>query len=137
VYALADGTANFFLAEIGPEHAGKTVRMTLWDSAEGATELRIKRPTGTNTWVDQTFDYAATCSGSTGATTTNAVRVYNGGAALPYNNCLLSIEFTLPTTYSPPADNKWWRIQYTYNASATDRTTWAVEILGDPVRLVE
>ncbi len=137
VYALANGTANFFLAEIGPEHAGKKVKITLWDSAEGATELRIKRPTGTNSWTDQTFSYTPTCSGSTGSTTSGVTRVYNGGSALPYNNCLLTIEFTLPTSYSPPADNEWWRIQYTYSSTATDRTTWGVEILGDPVHLVE
>ena len=46
IYALPNGTANFFLAEIGQEHAGKKVTIGLWDSGEGATELRIKRPTG-------------------------------------------------------------------------------------------
>ena len=61
VRAAATGsTANFFLSDIGPEHKGKKVVITLWDPAEGGETIRIRRPTGTNTWVDQTFDWKAT-----------------------------------------------------------------------------
>lgn len=30
----------------------------------------------------------------------------------------------------------WWKVEYTTNTSPTDRTTWAVEVKGDPVRLI-
>ena len=141
IYALPNGTANFFLAEIGGEHAGKKVTIGLWDSGEGATELRIKRPTGSdgNTWTDQTFDYSSTCgpTNTAGASGTGTTSITNGGAVLPFNGCLLNITFTLPSSYAPPANNEWWRIQYTYNGSATDRTTWSVSVTGDPVHLVD
>ncbi len=139
IYALPNGAANFFLAEIGPEHAGKKVTVGLWDSGEGATELRLKRPTNTNTWTDQTFSYTSQCgpSGTAGNSGSNVTSITNGGAVLPFNGCLLNITFTLPSNYSPPNDNKWWRIYYVYNSGATDRTTWSVTITGDPVHLVE
>jgi hypothetical protein len=134
IYALASANAEFFLAEIGPEHAGKKVRIQLWDSAEGADELRIKRPTGANTWTDQSFDWSATpsCAGCSGSNV-NLIDVTGS----TFNGRLITIEFTLPANYSPPANNKWWRIRYSYAASATDRTTWSVSILGDPVHLVD
>jgi hypothetical protein len=132
VYALANGAANFFLAEIGPEHKGKKVQIQLWDAAEGAQELRIQRPTGTNTWTEQAFDWYSDCSGCTGTNVTSIpVSSYN------FNNRLVTIEIQLPANYTPPADNAWWRIYYLYGSNATDRTTWSVNILGDPVHLVE
>jgi len=132
VYALADGAANFFLAEIGREHAGKKVQIQLWDAAEGAQELRIQRPTGTNTWTEQAFNWSSTCAGCSGTNVT-AINV----AGFDFNNRLITIEIQLPVTYNPPTDNAWWRIYYRYGSNATDRTTWSVNILGDPVHLVE
>lgn len=134
IYALGGGDPEFFLSEIGPEHKGKKVRIQLWDAAEGATELRIKRPTGTNTWVDQSFNWSTSVC-SAGASGSNVTNIPIGTFNL--NGCLITIEFTLPNNYSPPTDNKWWRIRYSYNASATDRTTWSVTILGDPVHIIE
>ena len=139
IYALPNGSANFFLAEIGPEHAGKKVTIGLWDSAEGATSIEIMQPNGSNSWTPLTsFNYSSTCgpSNTAGASGTGVSAITNGGATLPFNGCLLSITFTLPSTYSPPALNKWWRIRYQYSGSATDRTTWSVTITGDPVHLI-
>jgi Putative Flp pilus-assembly TadE/G-like len=133
VRAAAQGaTANFFLSEIGPEHKGKKVVITLWDPAEGGKTIRIRRPTGTNTWTDQTFDWKATNGTSDTATTLIDV------GANDFNGQLLTISFALPTTYAPPSDNNWWQIAYTFDSqkSVTDRTTWSVSIIGDPVHLV-
>ena len=50
---------------------------------------------------------------------------------------LVTISFTLPTTYAPPVDNEWWQIAYKfYGSGVSDRTTWSVSIIGDPVHLV-
>jgi Flp pilus assembly protein TadG len=134
VYARQGGAANFFLAEIGPEHAGKKVTVSLWDSAEGASELRIKRPTGTNTWTDQTFSYTSSCgtSGTAGPSGDNVTSI----SSPSFNGCSLNITFSL-TSYNPPTDNRWWRVYYVYGSDATDRTTWSVTISGDPVHLVQ
>lgn len=134
IYALGGGNPEFYLSEIGPEHKGKKVRIQLWDSAEGATELRIKKPTGSNSWTDQSFNWSTSvCSANRSGTNDTNIDI----DAFNLNGCLITIEFTLPANYSPPTDNDWWRIRYSYNSSATDRTTWSVEILGDPVHLVE
>jgi hypothetical protein len=129
VYATASGTSQFFLAEVGPQHAGKVVQIELWDSAEGAQTLRIQRPTTCTGWEYQTFDWSA---GSDSAKGVSSIPIgsYN------FNNKLLTINFQLPTSWNPPACNQWFRIEYTYSSSATDRTTWSLKLLGDPVHLV-
>lgn len=134
IYALGGGTPEFFLAEIGEEHAGKKVRLTLWDASEGSTFVRLRRPTGTNTWVNQEFDWYASpsCSGCSG---NDVTQIDTSGST--FNGRSIIIEFTLPADYDPPDDNQWWRIRYNYNSTATDRSTWSVNILGDPVHLVE
>ena len=116
----------------GAGFAGRTIRVQLWDAAEGATELRIKKPTGTNTWVDQAVDYSSTCTpaNTPGASGSNVTAITNGGGPLPFNGCLLDITFTVPADYSPPPDNSWWRVQYAYSQSATDRTTWSAAVIG-------
>jgi Putative Flp pilus-assembly TadE/G-like len=64
-----------------------------------------------------------------------------------YNGRMLSLEIDVPTTYgcvpsvSPCqetalADDGWWKIRYTTGADVTDRSTWSVQLLGDPVHLV-
>lgn len=66
-----------------------------------------------------------------------------------YNGRLLSVELTVPTNYgcaplpiSPcnevaPPDDGWWKIRYTTAGAVSDRTTWSVQLLGDPVHLVK
>jgi hypothetical protein len=64
-----------------------------------------------------------------------------------FNDRLVSMEIRIPTDYGldasgneiPLADDGWWKIRYTADPAAsyvTDRTTWAVQLIGDPVRLV-
>jgi hypothetical protein len=66
-----------------------------------------------------------------------------------YNGRLLSVELTVPTTYgcapvpvSPCTetalpDDGWWKIRYKTAGAVSDRTTWSVQLLGDPVHLVK
>lgn len=65
-----------------------------------------------------------------------------------YNGRLLSVELTVPTNYgcapsiSPCQeialpDDGWWKIRYTTAGAVSDRTTWSVQLLGDPVHLVK
>lgn len=61
------------------------------------------------------------------------------GSRSKYSDRSVHIEVQLPddiaTEYSGAT---WWRIRYSLNASGvTDRTTWSVRVVGDPVRLVE
>lgn len=62
-----------------------------------------------------------------------------------FNDRLLSIEMTIPDDYGldalgnevPLADDGWWKIRYTSDTGVvTDRTTWTVQLIGDPVHIV-
>ena len=50
IYANLGGAvgtyANFYLAQIDPVHAGKTMRVNLFDAGEGAQQLQILDPNG-------------------------------------------------------------------------------------------
>lgn len=65
-----------------------------------------------------------------------------------FNGRNLSIEFTLPQSYgcqggvaypcveeTLPQDG-WWKIRYNASGAVNDRTTWNVQLAGDPVHLI-
>ena len=128
-------TADFFLAEIDPVHAGKQARVSLWDTADGMENLQILDPNGN--------PVAFTYSTSDGAYTNLANDTCSGEPCLNvsgnlFNNRLIELVIDLPTTatFAGYPDN-WWNINYVSGSSVWDRTVWGVEILGDPVRLLE
>lgn len=124
--------AQFFLAEVGGEHAGKRLEIDLWDPAEGGYAIRLLAPTGSNSWGFVNFDWESS-DGNSG-NNTSFVPVYNYN----FNGDLLSLSLDLAADYTPPTDNAWWKIEYTYvGDTVTDRTTWSVNITGDPVHLVD
>jgi Putative Flp pilus-assembly TadE/G-like len=64
-----------------------------------------------------------------------------------YNGRMLSMEINIPTDYGcvpsvspcqevPLTDDGWWKIRYTTGTAVSDRSTWSVQLLGDPVHLV-
>lgn len=143
VYASLNGfTTDFYLAQIGPEHSGKMLEITLFDVGEGAEGIRVIDPNG----VPVTFDYEAyPCDGSVPSTTcegtTNELDV-SGDGPQPDNNYRYSeskyndrrVVIRVPIgTY--PGD--WWKIRYIGGANVTDRSTWSVKVVGDPVRLAD
>ena len=53
---------------------------------------------------------------------------------------MLNIEIPIPSTYTCDpltATGCWWKILIHSSLQATDRTTWAARISGDPVRLID
>ncbi len=64
-----------------------------------------------------------------------------------FNGRTISIELNVPTTYgcvpasspcveAPLTDDGWWNIRYSTSAgTVSDRTTWTVQLVGDPVHL--
>lgn len=54
-----------------------------------------------------------------------------------YNDRLLTLSVDLPSDIaSAYGGATWWKVEYTTNTAPTDRTTWAVQVQGDPVRLI-
>lgn len=127
--------ASFYLAEIDRQHAGKKLKLELFDPGEGGQKIEIMKPTGTggNTWTPASFSWkAAGVSWPTSASNVTSIDVTNS----KFNGHLIEITIDL-TGYDPPLDNQWWQIRYTFGGTVTDRTTWSARIIGDPVHLVE
>lgn len=155
---IGTATPSFFLADIGPEHNGKTLEITLFDSGEGASTIQILNPLNS----PANFDWQVLCLDSSnppcpGETTPNAPNGFgvhqnvnvidvSGSGPAPgpnrastsrYNDRLLRLSVQLPDDIAADfAGRTWWRIRYTTSGSPTDRTTWSVTVAGDPVRLV-
>ena len=150
IYANATGsTASFYLAQIDPIHAGKTMRINLFDPGEGASALQILDPNGnpsTFSWstpCNPPTPPTGSCSGS-GITTLDVsgsgTPPYTGlNGSSKYNDRYITIDIPLPANYSTVYGGKvWWKVKYTtLSSSVTDRTTWSVNIVGDPVHLLQ
>jgi putative Flp pilus-assembly TadE/G-like protein len=138
---LSGGLQKFYFAEIGKEHAGKTMEIQLFDPGEssGNAFLRILSPDG-NAYNYATFDW----SSDDGRSGTNVSQIQTSTGTPLFNNKLVTIEVDLPANYGsagldPPGDvtteQGWWQIEYNI-AAANDTTTWSVSIRGNPVHLV-
>jgi hypothetical protein len=143
LYANIPGSiTNLYLAQIPAIHAGKTVQIRLFDPGEASSSasLSVLIPTSSSTWTPVSFTYwdagvngdlAPTASGPTTSLTTTSA-----GGTVYYNGHWVILQAVIPSNYTAPA-NGWWKIQYNYGAStAHDRTTWQVNIVGNPVHLV-
>jgi hypothetical protein len=143
----ASTTADFYLAQIDPVHAGKTMRVTLFDAGEGANTLRVIDPNGN----PATFSWSTPCSPPTPATggcsgTGTSLNVSGTGTQpytglnsnSKYNDRYMVLDITLPANYTGLYGTKtWWKVRYAAGSNPTDRTTWSVNIVGDPVHLVK
>jgi hypothetical protein len=154
------GPASFYLAQVDPVYAGKTMQIDLFDPGEGATKMEILNPNGTAVSFDWTTPCGtingvavaapsgATCSSTTHTAGANGVTSLDvsGTGTQPYSNLsstsryndrTVSVFVKLPTNYTALYGTKtWWKIRYTPGTAPTDRTTWSVNILGNPVHLV-
>jgi hypothetical protein len=168
IYANLSGTsATFYLAQIDQIHAGKTLRVLLFDTGEGANSVEILGPSG-STYVPKQFTWSTpcnvagltnpyndTCGGTTTSldvsdsvcTNSRCPQPYSGlHSSSKFSDRFLTIDITLPNDYNgscssslPCANaNYWWKIRYTMtNGAPTDRTTWSANIVGDPVHLLQ
>jgi len=134
-------SADFSLAEIGSEHAGKQMEITLFDPGEGGNNIRILDPAGdfvSFTWQTLDGDYSGgpttslDVSGCSGWTQIGTGRA----GTCRFNERFVVLTVDLPSDYvARYGSDTWWEVQYNFSAAVTDRTTWSVKILGDPVHL--
>jgi hypothetical protein len=140
-------TATFYLAQIDPIHAGKTMQVSLFDAGEGAQKIEVLDPNGS----PATFSWSTLCNpptpptgGCSGSSVTSinvsgtGTQPYTGlQSTSKYNDRKLTLDIKLPVNYTTVYGTKvWWQIRYTVGSTSTDRTTWSVNIVGDPVHLV-
>jgi hypothetical protein len=151
----AAGTQLFYLAQIGPENAGKTLEIDLFDIGDigGIGSLSVLGPDN-DSYTNATFKYTsdANCGQTKGSTdacaapSRTSIAVANGNKS-SFNDTWLHLIIKLPSTYGcsvaapclePAGETQqgWWKIQYTTSAAANDTTTWMVNLVGNPVHLV-
>ena len=144
----------FYLAQIGAEHAGKTMEINLWDPGDTSplpASLKILARTSTG-YVATNFSWSGkrvnsqgqSCTGHGGPVTWVTTNV--GNTIGTFNGCWLTIDVALPVNYTaatPPGETNgggWWKIEYDMGGSSSidayDLTTWQVNLLGNPVHLV-
>lgn len=140
--------AIFYLAEIAQNHAGKKVEIQLFDAGEGMDNIQILGPSGNaldfewqfytcgmlNTNCPDTgLTGADSCSGNPCLQTTDA-------SGNRFQDKSARIVIDLPANYDCEGQSIcWWRLRYQPSSTTTptDRTTWSVRVIGDPVRLTE
>lgn len=140
-------TATFYLSEVDPIHAGKTMQISLFDAGEGAQKIEVLDPNGnpaTFSWSTRCNPPTAPSGGCTGANVTSlsvggtGTQPYTGlQSNSKYNDRRMTLDIKLPPNYTTLYGTKaWWQIRYTVGSTPSDRTTWSVNIVGDPVHLV-
>lgn len=145
ISVLATSTAsnaNFFLAEIDPIHAGKQMEITLFDPGEGGNYIQILAPNG----VPVNFSYR-TADGATGLTGSGTQLDVSGcnssmtqigpnrASNCKFNERFVILTVDLPANYATAYAARWWKINYVFSSAVTDRSTWSVRIIGDPVHI--
>lgn len=142
----AEATTTFTFAEIVDEHAGKTIRMRLFDAGDsnqsGTFTMRPLDPDGNPVPTCRYRSYLATANPSS-ATWHNSDNpsqceiITRSGSTSLYNDQWLDIDINIPPSYT--CTNCWWSIDYSIPAGVAfyERTVWTVLIVGDPVHLLE
>ncbi len=136
------GVAEPYLASVPSSHAGKTMIITLFDPGEGGQSIEVLSPDG-RSWPFNYRTVYPTLGEYTGSGTSLDISGTPGALAgrlstSKFNERLVEITISLPVDYLTQfGTNTWWKIRYTFGAAVTDRTTWSVQILGDPVHLIE
>jgi len=133
--------ADFFLSEIGPEHAGKQMQVTLFDPGEGGNTIQILDPAGSVvnfSYVTRDGLYSGgplsqlDVSGCTGQPQIGTGRA----GSCKFNERYVVLLINIPSNYATLfPGQKWWKIKYNFNANVQDRSSWSVQVLGDPVHL--
>jgi hypothetical protein len=141
IYVNFDGgSAEPYLAEIRPEHGGKTLDVDIWDLGDndGEAHIRFIDPVGGDanppacSWTS-----TSSSSPSSGGTISDCVIEISGQR---FNAEWLRVSIPIPDDPCNPAlgdDQCWWKIYIESEDAAHDRTTWTARVSGDPVRLVD
>ncbi len=148
---LPSSEADFFLADVPELHRGSTMTITLFDAADGVSNIQIADPSGQA--VPFEWRYAdrsiADMTGSEYLETSFTPSVDTCGWAGTFGNpCLITTDYgsfndhVIRLTIDIPADytcggDCWWKARYITDVAPGDRTVWAIEMSGDPTRLIE
>jgi hypothetical protein len=153
---VSAAAATFYVAEVSPAYAGKTLVLELYDPGESSGDawLYPMMPSATATGavvnpVASSCTFTSTRAGYPRASDLNnggvcSVRTSNAGAL--FNGHWVTVRVVIPTNYTCTVGRDpelqtgscWWGIKYDFLAgSATDTTTWQARVEGNPVHLTQ
>ena len=141
IFANVSGASTeVFLGEIDEETIGKEVVIDLFDPGDGTAGdyfLSIINPQTNAAWN------SCTANDRFGAVQTYSpcrIQTSQGGASW-YQGEWLTIRIDVPNGYTCTggATGCWWKVDYEFpvGAQPTDRLTIRMDVIGDPVRLVQ
>ncbi|HEX9865817.1 MAG TPA: pilus assembly protein TadG-related protein [Acidimicrobiia bacterium] len=131
---FSGGSAEPYLAEIRPEHAGKTLEIDIWDLGDndGTAGIQVLTPLG-----GVPCSWTSSNSEPDGSSPTCSIDISNQ----KYNAAWLNVTVPIPDDPCLPDISDplrcWWKIHIDSTGQAHDRTTWTARVSGDPVRLVD
>ena len=136
-------SANFYLAEVKAIHAGKTLKVSMYDPGDGQSGsyfANILGPGGSG----QSCKYRERGASSWTAASPCRIQTRTSSGSNVYNGKWLDIEISLPNGYTCASGGTdcWWKVKYDFNSvtsgnSPNDRTVWSAKVTGDPVHLLE
>lgn len=142
-----DSTASpaiFYLAEIGEEHEGKTLVVGMWDLGEGMRTVEILSPAGDPLPFTYTTTYSVPGVPHSGTSTDASNCSFGSNHCLDvtgarFDGDLISVNIDLQGALFdwPSWSDDWFQVRYVLDTSSVDWTTWNVQVIGDPVRLLE
>lgn len=158
---LAAGNANFYLAKVPEQYAGRTLDIELYDPGEGTgVTVQVNTPSGVQKGCTYQSRRLVNISGGGGASggpisseLTPPPIPAGTNCSFPtsglFNGNVVTIKVPIPVNYtcdsalnatwwsgSPTTAGCWWSVTFNSNG-AHDNTTWSAKIEGDPVRLTE
>jgi len=152
---IEDGTATFYIAEVGPQYAGKSLVLELFDPGEASGQAWMypmmpskSAPKPVVQVPSSRCSFESTRSSYPRASDVNqagrcGIRTSDGGAL--FNGHWVTIRIDIPADYTcqlgadpeVEPDSCWWGIEYRFTGAATDTTTWKARVEGNPVHLTE
>ncbi len=142
LFTNAEGAdAEFYLARVLPNDAGRTLRVSLYDMGDAGAGV-----TGTLQIIPPA-EFASTFSGCSftldGGTPTAQPSVckVTGVSTTNYQGKVLIVDVPIPTNYTCTKTSPtgcWIKVKASFtNGTVNDVTTWSAAILGNPIRIVE
>jgi hypothetical protein len=133
--------AEFYLARITPETAGKTLQLTFWDMADiggQSAAFELLSPSDATVPLDD-CTFSRDPSPLVGVTTSGC-RI-QGITTANYNGRNVIVMIPIPPGYNCAVDDPagcWTkvRVDVSTGGDVRDTTTWSATMTGDPVRLI-
>ena len=135
---------TFKLAKLLPIYAGTVLQVSLFDAGDVQGGFANLRFLGSLAGVDCEYrvrdgaDGLSLVQNWTADDTPGSAPCFLNTSGQRFNNQWLDFRFVIPTTYSCTGQACWVEVDYNFSAAAnvTERTTWQVKIIGQPVHLL-